>query len=86
MDHLNFRNEALVMNQLEPNEHIVFSCKVLKYNRFGIKQERYLLLTTKKIVNVKKTEFQRKIAIELFKALTKSTEKSNMEFVLHVKD
>ena len=27
-------------------EHIVFSCQVLKYNRFGMKQTRNLLLTT----------------------------------------
>ena len=34
-------------------EHIVFSCQVLKYNRFGMKQTRFLLLTTHQISNVK---------------------------------
>jgi len=51
------------MNQLEPqgkpactnafSEHIVFSCHVLKYNRFGMRQERNLLLTTTQLANVK---------------------------------
>ncbi len=34
-------------------ENIVFSCQVLKYNRFGMKQTRNLLLTTHQICNVK---------------------------------
>lgn len=34
-------------------EHIVFSCHVLKYNRFGMRQERNLLLTTTQLANVK---------------------------------
>jgi hypothetical protein len=58
IDNLNFKNDPAIMNQLEKNgkclpsdrtkplEHIVYSTKVLKYNRFGMKQERNLLLTT----------------------------------------
>ena len=38
-------------------EQIVFSTKVLKYNRFGMRQERNLLLTTHQLCNVKKREF-----------------------------
>jgi len=56
-DHLNFKHDEEIMKQLDTNEHIVFSCKVLKYNRFGMKQERYLLLTTHQLCNVKKQEF-----------------------------
>jgi hypothetical protein len=71
-DHLNFKHQTEIMQQLEPNgkqiislanvliclifkEHIVFSCHVLKYNRFGMKQERNLLLTTTQLANVKNT-------------------------------
>jgi len=45
-DHLNFKFDDEIMSQLDNNEHIVFSCKVIKINRFGMKQERNLLLTT----------------------------------------
>lgn len=72
-DHLSFKHQVDIMNQLEPNEHIVFSCSVLKYNRFGMKQERHLLLTTSQLANVKDKEFQRRIKINKMKALSKST-------------
>jgi len=45
-DHLNFKFDDEIMSQLDTQEHIVFSCKVIKINRFGMKQERNLLLTT----------------------------------------
>lgn len=35
-------------------ERIIFSCKVIKYNRFGMKQERHLLLTNLFLCNLKK--------------------------------
>lgn len=35
-------------------EKIIFSCKVTKYNRFGMKQERNLLLTNIYLSNLKK--------------------------------
>jgi hypothetical protein len=58
-DHLNLRYENAIMDNLNTNtgETVVFSCKLLKYNRFGMRQERYLLLTTEKLCNVKKNEF-----------------------------
>jgi len=51
------------MKQLDPNESLVYSTKVLKFNRFGFKQERNLLLTTEKLANIKKKEFQREIRV-----------------------
>lgn len=59
---------------------------MLKYNRFGMKQERNLLLTTHQLCNVKKKEFQRRIKIPAMKGLSRSTDPANMEFVVHVKD
>jgi hypothetical protein len=37
-------------------EKVVFSCNLFKKNRFNMKQERTLMLTTLKLYNVKKTE------------------------------
>ena len=37
-------------------EKVVFSCLLYKKNRFGMKQERTLMLTNLKLYNVKKTE------------------------------
>lgn len=45
-DNLQLKHDPQIMNQLDQNEHIVFSCEVIKYNRFGMKQPRNLLLTT----------------------------------------
>lgn len=59
---------------------------MLKYNRFGMKQERYLLLTTHKLCNVKKREFQREIKINNINAMSKPQDPENKEFVCHVKD
>jgi len=36
-DHLQFKHDPQIQGQLDHNEHIVFSCQVLKYNRFGMK-------------------------------------------------
>lgn len=85
-DHLQLKHDEVIMNKLEKNEHIVFSCKVMKYNRFGIKQDRFLLLSTKKLCNVKKQDFKREIKIYDIEALTKSTEQGNLEFIVHIKD
>ena len=85
-DHLQLKHDEVIMNKLQKNEHIVFSCKVMKYNRFGIKQDRFLLLSTQKLCNVKKQEFKREIKIYDIEALTKSTEANNMEFIVHIKD
>lgn len=62
----------------------MFSQNVLKYNRFGMKQERALLLTTHKMCNVKKKEFKRVIDIKHIKGCTKPTDPAKMEFVVHV--
>jgi len=45
-----------------------------------------LLLTTHQLCNVKKQEFKREIRIELIKALTKSNDADNKEFIVHIQD
>ena len=37
-------------------EAVVFSCIVVKYNRWGMKQERCFLLTNQYLYNIKKNE------------------------------
>lgn len=51
-----------------------------------MKQQRYLLLTTHKLYNVKGKDFQRPISIQKIKALTKSSDAGNYEFIVHVKN
>lgn len=67
-------------------EHIVYSVSVNKYNRFGMKQARNMLLTTHQLYNVKNKDFQRSIGIQKIKALTKSSDNGNFEFIVHVKN
>lgn len=64
----------------------MYTTKVLKFNRFGMKQERNLLLTTNQLANIKKKEFQRKIKIKTIRGLSRSTKDSDFDFIVHVKD
>ena len=56
-DYLNFKQDVEIKNQLEKDEHIVFSVEVIKFNRFNMKQVRNLLLTTHHLANVKDHDF-----------------------------
>ena len=70
---------------LDSNEQVVFSCSLFKKNRFGMKQERTLLLTNLKLYNVKKNEMQRTIELSKIKGLTKSSDpKRATSFIVHV--
>ena len=66
-DHAGLRNDTEVFSHMDvskggnnlpnhfiPVEKIVYTCKVIKYNRFGMKQERNLLLTNLYLCNLKK--------------------------------
>lgn len=85
-DHLNLRYEQDIMSNLDGGETVVFSCKLLKYNRFKMRQERHLLLTTDKLANVKANQFKRTIKIKNIKAITKSLQDGNWEFIVHVQN
>lgn len=96
LDNLNFKNDPAIMSQLGPSgkparcspclESLVYSTKVLKFNRFGMKQERNLILTTHLLANIKRKEFQRKIRINTIRALSRSTIANDFDFIVHVKD
>jgi hypothetical protein len=86
-DHAGMCSDAEILASLDKNrgEKIVFSGKVIKYNRFGMKQDRTIMLTNLFLSNIKKKEFQRKIPVNKIKAATKSTISDNFEFIVHVK-
>ena len=62
----------------------MFSGKVRKFNKYGIRQERTLLVTLNMVYNLKDKEVQRQIDIKTIKGLTKSISENQGEFVLHV--
>ena len=52
-----------LLNQLGPGEKVIFSCIVIKINKWGLNQDRVLLLTDQNLYNVKKDTIKRKIKI-----------------------
>jgi hypothetical protein len=54
-DHLNFRNDKTIQGIIgEDNEKLLLSDKIIKINRYGLSQERNILVTNKSIYNLKK--------------------------------
>ena len=52
-DHLNFKNDKEILNIIGKDE-LLLSDKIIKINRYGLSQERYILVTNKNIYNLKK--------------------------------
>ena len=52
-DYLNFRKEN-VLPSIIGEEDLLFSDKLIKINRYGLSQERNILITNKAIYNLKK--------------------------------
>ena len=52
-DHLNFKKES-VLKSIIGEEELLFSDKLIKINRYGLSQERNILITNKAIYNLKK--------------------------------
>ena len=52
-DHLNFKNEK-TLKSIIGDEELLFSDKLIKINRYGLSQERNILITNKAIYNLKK--------------------------------
>ena len=66
------------------DEVILFSDVISKVNKYGLKQERYILLTAKAIYNLKKNELKRRIEYETIKGITCT--RDNDEFIIHCHD
>ena len=79
------KNQAVLANlETDSGEKVIFSCVVVKFNRWGMKQDRTLLLTNHCLYNIKKDQVQRRISVGAVKAVSKST-KEQKEFIVHVK-
>ena len=83
-DFLNFAKDHYIKTNVARDEAIEFSDKVYKYNKFGFKQERNILITNKGIYNLKKKELKRRIDIKSIKGITIA--KQSDEFVIHCND
>ena len=59
------------LNVLASKEPIMFSGKVLKWNKYTIKQERHLIITNLNVYNFKKKKLRRRVPIEKLAGLTK---------------
>ena len=52
-DHLNYKNDNAILKQIK-DEILLLSDKIIKVNRFGLSQERNIVITNKSIYNLKK--------------------------------
>ena len=52
-DHLNFRKDRDILKEIK-DEVLLLSDKIIKINRYGLSQERNIVVTNKSIYNIKK--------------------------------
>ena len=52
-DHLNFKNDQEI-KKIIGNDELLLSDKLIKINRYGLSQERFIVITNKNIYNFKK--------------------------------
>ena len=52
-DHLNFKNDSDILKIIK-DEILLLSDKIIKVNRYGLSQERNILVTNQNIYNLKK--------------------------------
>ena len=52
-DHLNYKNDNAILKQIK-DEILLLSDKIIKVNRYGMAQERNIVITNKSIYNLKK--------------------------------
>ena len=52
-DHLNFRSDPGIKAEIG-NEELLLSDKLIKINRYGLSQERNIIITNQSIYNLKK--------------------------------
>jgi len=98
LDALRFRDDKTIARALGPNEQILMSCLLYKYNKRLKRQERSLLITSRAIYNVNKQDFFANIIsvfnssyairrrIDVTKLMGITVSEMSSEFVLHVRD
>ena len=83
-DFLNLWKDIAMKKNIIREEIIQFSDKIIKINKFGLKQDRNILITDKAIYNLKKNILKRRIDFRTIEGITVS--KISDEFVIHCKD
>lgn len=83
-DYLHLANDKAITKLLTPGERIVFSCKVIKFNKRNKAQERTLMVTSAAAHNLKGKKIQRTLGLNLIKGVTKS--RGGDEFIFHCPD
>ena len=83
-DFLNLSKNYSIKNNITREEEIQFSDKILKINKYGLKQERVALITDTAFYNLKKLELKRRIDFKTIIGITLS--KVSDEFVIHCND
>ena len=53
-DHLGFRNDKAIKQIIGDIDKLLLSDKVIKINRYGLSQDRNIIVTEKNIYNLKK--------------------------------
>ena len=73
-DNLKINGNKIILQQLDQKggEQVIYSVAVLKFNRFGLRQDRTLLITNFSIYNIKGDQIKRKIPLYSIQAITKS--------------
>ncbi len=84
LDYLGFAGDSVIQKMFEPDEKLLFSDKIHKFNPYGWKQERNILITNKYIYNLQKKALKRRISLVNVAATTVSENKESQEFVIHV--
>jgi hypothetical protein len=82
-DFLDFFGDKSIKSIIK-DETIFFSDKLIKVNRYGINQERNILVTNLAIYNLKKKSLKRRIDVKSIRGITVS--KITDEFVIHGND
>ena len=83
-DFLNLSKNYSIKNNITREEEIQFSDKIMKINKYGMKQERVALITDNAFYNLKKLELKRRIDFKTIIGITLS--KVSDEFVIHCND
>lgn len=83
-DHISLKGDSSISKFIKNDEVILFTDGVIKINRYGIKQNRNILITSKGVYNLKDKELKRRIDFKNIKGITCT--KSTEEFVIHCID
>jgi len=81
-DELKCAQEKNITKSFEPDEKVILSCMTHKFNKKAKRQERGLLITSKALYNLSKTNIKRRIPITKIVGVTLS--KTSYEFVIHI--